>query len=312
MLKVGLKRMPIAICGLALGIMALSNLFYHLSLTLFGLVFFIISCTIVLLVCVKWIVFPSMFLKELKNINTFAIFPTFPMALMLMVSIIKSEFLVDLYLLNIVWYASILLHVSFILIFISRYAFRDFKSLPNTSWFVMFVGLGVTGETSSTFKSHLGEITTVIGTICFVIILIYVVINKSWQYYNQEQFPMIIIISAPAALCLNSYVLNHTTFSVGYVSVYLVLSQSLFLFSLIFLPKIIQRGFKVSYSALTFPWVTTAGALYNVSQKVYHNETITPILSVIAYIEIIWATLVVMYVIYKYIIYLTTKNVVYG
>ncbi|CPO05436.1 Uncharacterised protein [Staphylococcus aureus] len=93
---------------------------------------------------------------------------------------------------------------------------------------------------------------------------------------------------------------------------YLVLSQSLSLFSLIFLPKIIQRGFKVSYSALTFPWVTTAGALYNLSQKVYHNETITPILSVIAYIEIIWATLVVMYVIYKYIIYLTTKNVVYG
>ncbi|PNZ41236.1 hypothetical protein CD107_00110, partial [Mammaliicoccus vitulinus] len=75
---------------------------------------------------------------------------------------------------------------------------------------------------------------------------------------------------------------------------------------------IIQRGFKVSFSALTFPWVITAASLYNVNQNIYINETITNIGNVLSIIDIIWAALVVVYVIYKYIVFLTTKDVVYG
>ena len=115
MLKTGLKRTPIAICGLALGVMALSNLFYNLNLTLFGLSFFIISCAILLIVILKWIVYPTMFLKELKNINTFAILPALPMTLMILVSIVKTQFLVGAYILNVIWYVSILLHMSYLL-----------------------------------------------------------------------------------------------------------------------------------------------------------------------------------------------------
>lgn len=312
MFNIGLKRIPIAISGLALGIMALSNLFYHLNLTSIGLFVFIISCAILSIVALKWIVYPTMFLKELKNINTFAILPTLPMALMLMVFIVKTEFLVETYVLNIVWYAAILLHASFIVIFIGFYAFRNFKSWPNTSWFVMFVGIGVIGETSAAFNISIGHLATIVGSIFLILILGYVLFNKAWQNYNQEQFPMVIIMSAPAALCLNGYILNNSSYSMVYVSIFLVLSQMLFLFTLIFLPKIIQRGFKVSFSALTFPWVTTAASLYNVNQNIYVNETITNIGNVLSIIEIIWAALIVVYVIYKYIVFLTTKDVVYG
>lgn len=312
MFNIGLKRIPIAISGLALGIMALSNLFYHLNLTSIGLFVFIISCAILSIVTLKWIVYPIMFLKELKNINKFAILPTLPMALMLMVFIVKTEFLVETYVLNIVWYVAILLHASFIVIFIGFYAFRNFKSWPNTSWFVMFVGIGVIGETSAAFNISIGHLATIVGSIFLILILGYVLFNKTWQNYNQEQFPMVIIMSAPAALCLNGYILNNSSYSMVYVSIFLVLSQMLFLFTLIFLPKIIQRGFKVSFSALTFPWVTTAASLYNVNQNIYINETITIIGNVLSIIEIIWAALVVFYVIYKYIVFLTTKDVVYG
>ncbi|MGK9044739.1 TDT family transporter [Mammaliicoccus vitulinus] len=312
MFNIGLKRIPIAISGLALGIMALSNLFYHLSLTSIGLFFFIISCAILSIVALKWIVYPTMFLKELKNINTFAILPALPMAIMLLVFIVKTEFLVETYVLNVVWYVAILLHASFIMIFIGFYAFRNFKSWPNTSWFVMFVGIGVIGETSAAFSISIGHIATIVGSVFLILILGYVLFNKAWQNYNQEQFPMVIIMSAPAALCLNGYILNNSSYSIVYVAIFLVLSQMLFLFTLIFLPKIIQRGFKVSFSALTFPWVTTAASLYNVNQNIYINETITNIVNVLSIIEIIWATLVVIYVIYKYIVFLATKDVVYG
>lgn len=312
MLKIALKRTPIAISGLALGIMALSNVFYHINFKTLGLCSFIISCAIMLLFIMKWIIYPSMFLKELKNIHTFAISPTFPMTFMIFASIIKQEFAVQSQLLNVLWYVAILLHISLIIIFISRYAFRNFKSWPNTSWFVMFVGTGVISETSSAFNETLGHVSTIFGTVCLVLILAYVLISKSWQAYNQEQFPMVIIMSAPAALCLNGYILNNTSYSNVYVIVLLILSQVLFVFTLIFLPKILQRDFKVSFSAMTFPWVTTAASLYNVTQHSHASSSIITFGTIFSVIEITWAAIIVCYVLYQYVVFLATKDVEYS
>ncbi|MCJ1778197.1 TDT family transporter [Mammaliicoccus sciuri] len=312
MLKIALKRTPIAISGLALGIMALSNVFYHINFKTLGLCSFIISCAIMLLFIMKWIIYPSMFLKELKNIHTFAISPTFPMTLMIFASIIKQEFGVQSQLLIVLWYVAILLHISLIIIFVSRYAFRNFKSWPNTSWFVMFVGTGVISETSTAFNETLGHVSTIFGAVCLVLILAYVVISKSWQTYNQEQFPMVIIMSAPAALCLNGYILNNTSYSNVYVIVLLILSQVLFVFTLIFLPKILQRGFKVSFSAMTFPWVTTAASLYNVTQHSHASSSMMTFGTILSVIEITWAAIIVCYVLYQYVVFLVTKDVEYS
>lgn len=292
--------------------MALSNVFYHINFKTLGLCSFIISCAIMILFIMKWIIYPSMFLKELKNIHTFAISPTFPMTLMIFASIIKQEFAVQSQLLNVLWYAAILLHISLIIIFISRYAFRNFKSWPNTSWFVMFVGTGVISETSTAFNETLGHVSTIFGTVCLVLILAYVLISKSWQTYNQEQFPMVIIMSAPAALCLNGYILNNTSYSNVYIIILLVLSQVLFVFTLIFLPKILQRGFKVSFSAMTFPWVTTAASLYNVTQHSQASSSIITFGTTLSVIEITWAAIIVCYVLYQYVVFLLTKDVEYS
>lgn len=308
MFKKALARLPIAISGLALGNMALSNLFYHLNLSLCGLICFTISWVILILVFIKWIIMPQMFIKELKNVNTFAILPTIPMTLMLMLFIMETDFSVGTVLLDIIWYASIMLHTCMIIMFLSFYAFRNYKSRPNTSWFVMFVGIGVIGETSPAFNSSVGLIATMLGSLFLIAILIYVLISKTWQTYNQEQYPMVIIVSAPAALCLNGYILNHSTYSTTYVVSFIILSQLLFVFSLLFFPTIFKRGFKVSFSALTFPWVTTAASLYNISQKINFNVTLELLFDILSYVEIIWATLIVIYVTYKYLVFLTAKD----
>jgi exfoliative toxin A/B len=308
MFKKALARLPIAISGLALGNMALSNLFYHLNLSLCGLICFTISWVILILVCMKWVVKPQMFIKELKNVNTFAILPTIPMTLMLMLFIMKNDFLIKSQLVAILWYVAILLHIIFIIIFVGFYAFRNYKARPNTSWFVMFVGIGVIGETSSAFNIEVGSIATTLGSLLLIAILIYVLITKAWQTYNQEQFPMIIIISAPAALCLNGYLVNHSSYAMTYVIILFILSQLLFIFSLVFFPTIIQRGFKVSFSALTFPWVTTAASLYNITQKVSFNQLLEYLFNILSVIEIVWAIIVVIYVNYKYFTFLINKN----
>jgi exfoliative toxin A/B len=119
---------------------------------------------------------------------------------------------------------------------------------------------------------------------------------------------MIIIISAPAALCLNGYLVNHSSYAMTYVIIFFILSQLLFIFSLVFFPTIIQRGFKVSFSALTFPWVTTAASLYNITQKVSFNQLLEYLFNILSVIEIVWAIIVVIYVNYKYFTFLINKN----
>lgn len=64
----------------------------------------------------------------------------------------------------------------------------------------------------------------------------------------------------------------------------------------------------MSFSALTFPWVTTAASLYNISQKINFNVTLELLFDILSYVEIIWATLIVIYVTYKYLIFLTAKH----
>lgn len=308
MFKKALARLPIAISGLALGNIALSSLFYHIDLPICGLICFIISWVILILFFIKWIVMPQMFIKELKNVNTFAILPTLPMTIMLLLAIIKTDFSVEAVVLDIIWYASIMLHICLIIVFLGIYAFRNYKSRPNTSWFVMFVGIGVIGETAPAFNSTIGLIATLLGSLMFIVILIYVLIAKTWQIYNQEQYPMVIIISAPAALCLNGYILNNSTYATTYVVSFIILSQLLFVFSLLFFPTIMSRGFKVSFSALTFPWVTTAASLYNVSQQINVNDMATCAFNILSWVEIVWATLIVIYVTYKYFVFLTAKH----
>src|SRR5699024_10441228 len=76
--------------------------------------------------------------------------------------------------------------------------------------FVTFVGIGVISETSGDFYPMFGKMIVYIATICFIILVAIVLIKKTWRLYNENQFPMSIIIAAPAALCFNGYLLSET------------------------------------------------------------------------------------------------------
>ncbi|GEP79643.1 hypothetical protein SCA05_14360 [Staphylococcus carnosus] len=116
--------------------------------------------------------------------------------------------------------------------------------------------------------------------------------------------PMVAIISAPAALCLNGYLLNETDYSYLYIDLFFILSQLLFIFSLFFLPKILNNKFTPAYAALTFPWVTTASATYTVAQNVSLPFISSEIVWGLAVVEIIFAVIVVALVTLRYAWYL--------
>ncbi|ANZ34523.1 TDT family transporter [Staphylococcus carnosus] len=299
-----LRKVPVAINGLALGIITLSTLFYHLNMSNAGLCCFIISCLCVGLFILKSYIYPKDIMNELKNINIFAIFPALPMMLITMLAIINQSFAITSPVLTFLWFCAIAMHVTMMVIFCFYHIPHDRFTPPNTSWFVMFVGVGVIAETAPSFYKVMGDIAIVTGSMSFLTLITIILLEQSWKYYGRLQLPMVAIISAPAALCLNGYLLNETDYSYLYIDLFFILSQLLFIFSLFFLPKILNNKFTPAYAALTFPWVTTASATYTVAQNVSLPFISSEIVWGLAVVEIIFAVIVVALVTLRYAWYL--------
>lgn len=87
---------PTAICGLALGISALSNLLYIMERNVLATIFLIISVIVVGLFILKCIQFPRIVLKELSDRNICATFPTITMTFLTLLYILYHQ-------LNITW-----------------------------------------------------------------------------------------------------------------------------------------------------------------------------------------------------------------
>lgn len=304
-----IKVLPTAICGLALGIASLSNLLFNMTWHGLAMVFFVLSCTILLLFIQKCILYPNTVRNELSDRNICATFPTFPMALMTIIYIIKHHLNVNSSILIWLWWLTIIIQFIIIAGFIYYHLILHNQGtvLPNTSWFVTFVGIGVISETAKEFNPVLGEFTVYIATFCFIILIAIILIKKTWRLYNENQFPMAVIIAAPAALCFNGYLISAKFDDFILMIVGFIVSQLLFVVSLTFIPKLMAINFKFSFAALTFPWVTTATAYFNF---MYHMRFPSPIQTLLQFMlicEITFVSLAVVYVILGYIVFLRKR-----
>lgn len=308
MLNTFIYQLPVGICGLILGCATISNLFFTLHYDLGGHVFLWISIILILLFCSKCCIYPKVILTELKNRNVCATFPTLPMAILTIVYILYHQFQLQLFILNMIWWMTVVLQCMIICCFGYYHIWKKSSHhivRPNTSWFVTFVGIGVISETSMDFNQLFGEILLYIATICFILIIPYILYRKTWQRYKQSQFPLSVIIAAPGALCFNAYLTIVNQPNILILIIGMILSQFLFLVTLCFIPKLYDLGFVPTFSALTFPWVTTALSLYNVIEVIHVNGNyIKVILDVAFIIETGLAILVVCFVLVNYIIFM--------
>src|SRR5699024_11429658 len=133
-----------------------------------------------------------------------------------------------------------------------------------------------------------------LATFCFLILICSVLFKKTWSLYNENQFPMTIIIAAPASLCLNGYLLTTTHVTLGYTVTMLIISQFIFLFSLTFIPKLNELNFRFSFLALSFPCVTTATSHFHSLEFVnlpHHIHAVWYVLMLLAVLVAVIAVL---------------------
>ncbi|MDW8552675.1 hypothetical protein AABD38_04090 [Staphylococcus nepalensis] len=184
------KALPTAICGLVLGLVSLSNLLFNMSWNILATVFFILSCIVLLLFIKKCLLYPRLVLNELTDRNICATFPAFTMALMTIIYIIYHHFKFEFVGMIWLWWITIVVQFIIIMGFVYYHIIlhRKDKVIPNTSWFVTFVGIGVISETSGDFYPMFGKMIVYIATICFIILVAIVLIKKHGVYIMKINF----------------------------------------------------------------------------------------------------------------------------
>ena len=182
-----LKRYPIPIAGLILGLFALGNLVQSYSNEarhVIGVIGFILYVPYLL----KVLVLNSKLSDPLSNPVAASVFPTFTMATMLLAGYIKPYCPECA---SIVWYAGVIGHVLLIIWFTLNFVVKGFavkKVFP--SWFIVYVGIAVASVSAPvTGMLNIGQYAFWFGLVTYILLLV-VVCYRVWIVFRSTCVPV--------------------------------------------------------------------------------------------------------------------------
>jgi len=301
-----IKKLPVPIVGLMLGLAATGNLVLSYGNTyrnIFGLISAIILC----LVLIKIMAYPKKVKEDLDNPVVASVFPTLSMGIMLL-----STYLAP-YSKSIafgIWIIGIILHIGLMIFFTKNYimGFNIKKVFP--SYFIVYVGIVVSSVTSPTYNmTDLGKIAFWFGFLCYLILLP-IILYRVIKIKNipEPALPTLVIFSAPASLCLAGYMNAFQEKNMTMVYLLLALSQITYFIVLFKLPQLLKLKFYPSYSAFTFPLVISAISLKITNGFLTNAQSPIGILKYLVKFEELLAVIMVIYVLFRYLNFLFTKS----
>lgn len=253
-----IRRIPIPISALALGLAALGNLLLPYSPAVRAACG--IAAALVALLVLLRIAFDFAGVREeLSNPGTLAVFPALFMALMLLATYAKPLAPVPA---KAMWVAALVLQLATAVLFVTRHvaSFKLAKVLPG--WFLVFVGFVVASVTSPAFDMQpLGQALLWAGLLGYVAVLPVIAYRMVKGDLPKPAVPTVAIFAAPPSLCLVGYLAVAPTKSPLVVYGLLGVAGLSLVYVLTHLPRILRAGFFPSYAALTFPLVISAIAL---------------------------------------------------
>lgn len=296
-----IKQIPIPIAGLILAIVSLGNYLIQQSATLAGSILVWIAIFMMFLLLLRVFTDFKSIQHDFKNPMIASVSPTITMALF-GIAVYLHSFNQLVIVSNILWYISILLHLSFIAYFTFNFVIKRDLTIQSLypSWFITYIGIGIIAVTSSTFNVIIGDVFLVLAMINYVILIPLMLYRIFKTTYNEKPaLPLLTILTAPTSLCLAGYLTVIENPNLIFVTILLIMSSALYLIALYFLPNIWRLPFYPSFAAFSFPLVITvvAATLANgVLQIPYFNFIIA--------IEFIIAASVTLTVFIRYVIFL--------
>lgn len=301
-----IKKIPIPLAGLMLALAAAGNLVSTYG-TKYKNIFGCLAALVLLALLAKIITDPKDIKESLKNPLIASVAPTFTMGLMILSTYIKP-ILSGLSLA--IWILSLLLHCLLIIYFTQKFILNfDIKKVF-PSYFIVYVGLVVASITAPAYKlNNVGQVIFWFGFISYICLLI-VVLYRLFviKQIPEPALPTIVIMAAPASLCLAGYLAsfqNKNIYIVGFLG---VLSLIMFLGVIIYIPKLLLLKFYPSYSSFTFPLVISAIAMKQTN--IFLLKIHKPISGLIYFVKFqeALAVLIVLYVFVRYIQFILIEN----
>lgn len=293
-----IKKVPVPLSGVMLGLAALGNLLQSYSE---GVRYFcgILAGLLLILLILKLILFPGMIKEDMKNPIMTSVAATFPMALMLLSTYVKPFIGNAAF---VIWILAILLHIVMILYFTVIFIVKLQMPKVFASYFIVYVGIAVAAVTAPAFgRPTIGAAAFWFGLISLVVLLILV----TYRYINFKEIPepakpLICIYAAPASLCIAGYTQSVETKSYGLLIGLMIVAAILYVFSLVKAVTYLKLPFYPSYASFTFPFVISAIAMKQASACLMNMGRPLSFLSGVVTIETVIAVLFVAYVFIRF------------
>lgn len=301
-----LKKFPVPISGLALGLAAAGNLIQSYE-EIYRSVFGIISAIILLLMILKIAVYPKGVKEALENPVAASVFPTLSMGIMLLSTYIKPFAAGFAF---IIWIIGIALHILLILWFTKKFVLNFKIKQVFPSWFIVYVGIVVASITGPVYKmSDIGQAAFWFGFITYIILLLIIVYRLVMiKDMPEAALPTLAIFAAPASLLLAGYMNSFTEKSMGIVWLLAALSIIMYAAVIIMLFKLLKLKFYPSYSGFTFPLVISGIAIKLTNGFLTKSgQPISWLKYLVKFQEAI-AIVMVLYVLARYIQFLSARE----
>ena len=297
-MKDTIKKVPVPLCGVMLGLAALGNLLQSYSEGI-RYVCGIFAAFLLVLVLLKLIMFPQMIKEDMKNPIMASVAGTFPMALMLLSTYVKPFIGKGAYY---IWLFAIALHVVLIVYFTVKFIAKLQMPKVFASYFIVYVGIVVASVTAPAYeKISIGTVAFWFGFVTLVLLLILV----TYRYVKFKKVPdpakpLICIYAAPTSLCIAGYIQSVTPKSYGFILAMLVVATVIYIFALVKAVGYLKMPFYPSYAAFTFPFVISAIASKQTMACAANMGKPLPFLKYVVLIETVIAVILVVYTFVRY------------
>ncbi|SFI33139.1 exfoliative toxin A/B [Tindallia magadiensis] len=302
-MKALLQKLPLPISGLMLGLAALGNLLgtYHMGIrSLLGIIAGIIFIGLLL----KIVVFPGCLKEGFSNPVVACIMATFPMGIMLLSTYVRP-FLPGLAFGA--WMLGIFMNALLVVLFTKTHFIPFAIKKVFSSYFVLYVGIVVGSVTAPLYgMQSVGQILFWFGLAVYLPLIPLV----SYRVFKvggipEPAQPVIIIYAAPASLLLAGYLSSFPEKNLGIVMGLGTLAFMMTLYGLSQMPRLLKFPFYPSYSAFTFPFVISAIAFNGMTSFLAGQGFQTGWMEPIRIFQIAWATVMVLYVLFRYVVFLS-------
>lgn len=300
-----IKKVPVPICGVALGCAALGNLLQSYSE---GVRSFcgILAAIFMVLFILKVICYPGMFKEDMKNPIMASVSGTFSMALMLLSTYLKPLIGPAAYY---IWLLAIALHIVLIIYFTMQFILKLDMKKVFASYYIVYVGIAVAAVTAPAYEQlGIGSAAFWFGLVTFIALLVLVTIRYAkYTEIPKPAQPLFCIYAAPMSLCIAGYVQSVTPKSKTFLLAMLAVSSVIYVIALIKALGYLKLPFAPSYAAFTFPFVISAIASKQTMACLAKMESPLPILKTVVLVETIIAVVLVAYTYIRFVMFLAAK-----